>query len=79
MIPRLLVLELLKALNGAFFTVTFKKVDGSERVLKAHIDEDKATIHGTKALSKDTAAVWDVEAKGFRSFRLDSVIRITVP
>lgn len=66
-----------KAKNG-IITVRFTKVNGEERTMRAtllaehlpdHVDiEERATRDTSNVL-----AVWDVEAKGWRSFRIDSV------
>jgi hypothetical protein len=76
-------------LRNNVLQIRFIKSDGTERVLKGtlmkeylpyietlgDIKEDKeSTIeHGA-----NTTCVWDVENKGFRSFRNDSIIEYTV-
>lgn len=61
--------------------VTFTKKDGTVRVMKCtrnlklipgeHHPDDDSTNDRT---SPDVLPVWDLEAEGWRSFRLDSVI-----
>ena len=65
-------------------TVTFIKKDGSERIMKCTLDPEKlpvATVTEDKKerkKSEDTLAVYDVEAKGWRSFNLKSIKRIAL-
>lgn len=65
-------------LKDGVVTVTFTKKDGSERTMKCTLKEDlipsdKTPKGSGKTQSKQTMAVFDVEADGWRSFRLDSV------
>lgn len=58
--------------------ITFTKLDGSERVLKATLNESKipadfAPKASGRAKSDESLAVFDIEAQGWRSFRWDSV------
>lgn len=59
-------------------TVTFIKKDGSERVMKCTLEaskvqyEEKKTERN-KAANPETLPVYDLEAKGWRSFRIDSI------
>lgn len=63
-------------------TVTFTKKDGTERVMKCTLDSKKlpeAPITEGKKMRKvneDVIAVYDVEAKGWRSFTIKSVKRV---
>jgi hypothetical protein len=65
-------------------SVTFEKKDGSERVMKCTLMADKLPPvevtegKATKAENPDVLAVWDLEASGWRSFRLDSVKLVEV-
>lgn len=59
-------------------TVTFVKKDGSERVMKCTLEENKVQYEEkkterTKAANPETLPVYDVEAAGWRSFRIDSI------
>lgn len=75
-----------KLLQDKICEVTFEKKDGSERVMKCtlkaselppvEIKEDADTKQ--RAENPDVLAVWDMEAKGWRSFRLDSVKKVLV-
>ncbi len=63
-------------------TIVFTKSDGSPRVLKCTLDpavlpEQQSALTETKRHeNQDVLAVWDVEAGGWRSFRLASIKEI---
>lgn len=66
-------------------TVTFTKVDGSERVMKCTLLKEhipNAATKGQHVVSEETTnlnlSVWDVDAAGWRSFRINSVKSISV-
>lgn len=66
-----------KAKNGVI-TVRFTKVNGDERTMKCTLLSEylpnQTDIEETTARVNDNVlAVWDVEANGWRSFRVDSV------
>ena len=76
--------ELKEMLVNGVHTVTFVKVDGTERTMKCTLlpeylptnvapGQQLLTESLPRAESPDTLAVWDVDAKGWRSFRLDSI------
>ena len=77
--------DLKRMLFQGITTVTFTKVDGSERVMKCTLNEDylpvpeqpeeDAAPKPKRNLSPDVCRVWDIENKGWRSFRYDSVTR----
>ena len=62
--------------------VRFIKTDGTERTMNCTLDErvvpalEKKTDK-VKALNEDVLPVYDVDAKGWRSFRLDSILTIS--
>lgn len=61
--------------------VKFKKIDGSERLMKCTllegiVKEYEKKSEKTRKVSEDTISVWDVENDGWRSFRYDSIIEI---
>lgn len=79
--------EITDMLSERIVTVKFKKVDGSERVMKctlmqSMIPQTTKTVAETNTIVKErrendsVIAAWDVEAEGWRSFRLDSIIEI---
>ena len=60
--------------------VVFTKKDGTERVMNCTLKDDilpfvqkEADDSYAKTKSKDALAVWDVDVKGWRSFRWDSI------
>lgn len=71
--------EMIKHLQIRECVVLFKKVDGTERRMRCTLN-DQLIENGTiaerevKARNENTIAVWDMENKGWRSFRVDSVI-----
>ena len=72
-------------LRNTVATVTFTKVDGSERVMKCTLLKEyipNAATKGQNVVSEETTnlnmSVWDVEAAGWRSFRINSVKSVSV-
>ena len=58
--------------------VVFTKSDGSERVMHCTLIKDylplqKDVEEYSTNINKNAVAVWDIEHRGWRSFRLDSV------
>ena len=71
--------ELKDLLKRKVVQITFKKKDGTERVMKCTLQEDLVPIYEKKTervkkLNEETLAVWDLEKDSFRSFKVDSVI-----
>ena len=67
-----------KLAQDGVITVTFTKVDGSERVMKCtlnktHLPEQKDLEEASTKDNPKVLAVWDVEKSAWRSFRIDSV------
>lgn len=62
--------------------VRFIKTDGTERTMNCTLDErvvpalEKKTDK-VKVVNEEVLPVYDVDAKGWRSFRLDSILTIT--
>lgn len=74
-------------LRDSIVTVTFTKVDGTERVMKCTLMSEYVPVNENSAsnqiLLQETGndsniSVWDVEANGWRSFRINSVKSVTV-
>jgi hypothetical protein len=72
--------EVLAVLKENISEVTFTKKDGTQRVMQATLQteylpaqEPKKETTASKKVNEAVVAVFDVEANGFRSFRLDSV------
>lgn len=68
-------------------SVTFTKVNGEERVMKCTLQAEhipnaptqngELVFEGSKTASNNVS-VWDVEANGWRSFRVASVKNVSV-
>jgi hypothetical protein len=81
--------NVIEALRNDIATITFTKKDGTERVMKgtlmstelpvfAEADKSKTT-KAPKKVNEEVIACFDVEAQGFRSFRIDSVTSFETP
>jgi hypothetical protein len=76
--------EIRANLYKGFANVTFTKKDGSIRemtctLMSDHLPEriiDENVRHVPRQENEDVLAVWDVDNKSWRSFRLDSVTEI---
>lgn len=71
--------EMIQELHDRNCTVIFRKVDGTERTMictlnEGAIDNGDVAKREVKSRNDNVIAVWDVENKGWRSFRVDSVI-----
>lgn len=68
-------------LHADVLTVTFIKKDGTERVMRCTLREDllpkivvkEGEVKKEKKVNEEVVPVYDMEAKAFRSFRLDSI------
>lgn len=67
-------------LKDGVVEVTFTKSDGTERVMKCTLKDEVISEHWIpkntetqRKFSEDVLPVFDVEAKGWRSFRFDSI------
>ena len=79
--------ELVEDLKNGVVTVIFEKVDGTERTMRATLSDlyvpqvepamlseyDGQVPKNAKQLNDNVQAVWDIDAGGWRSFRIDSV------
>lgn len=71
--------SLVAALQSSIVTVTFEKVDGTERVMRCTLlpqylpEEFKAKAPMLTETTPTTVSVWDVDVSGWRSFRVDNV------
>lgn len=67
-------------LKDEVVTIRFTKSDGTERKMRCTLIEQflpsefQADYVSKKSENKDVIAVWDLDAKGWRSFRVDTVI-----
>jgi hypothetical protein len=75
--------ELTTQLRESIKTITFTKVDGTERVMKCtlmdkHLPEQRdVEEYISRKKNDDVCVVWDIEKEGWRSFRIDSIKEIT--
>jgi len=61
--------------------IKFTKVDGTERVMRCTLKSDlvPAPEHKpeqNRTVNESVLPVWDLEKKGWRSFRIDSVLEL---
>ncbi len=72
--------DLVNLLQTTVATITFTKVDGTERVMKCTLISDflPALKGSNNARNQSVLPVWDVEKEAWRSFKLESVKRIEV-
>lgn len=67
-------------LKDEVVTVRFTKNDGTERTMRCTLIEQflpasfQTGFVPKKAENPDVIAVWDLDAKGWRSFRVDTII-----
>ena len=73
--------ELIKATNGKFFTVTFIKKDGTERVMNARLGV-KVYLKGGQlaydAESKGLIPVYDVKTGGYRMVNINTITHLKI-
>tara|TARA_B100001094_G_C17644809_1_gene536758 strand:+ start:87 stop:356 length:270 start_codon:yes stop_codon:yes gene_type:complete len=74
--------ELKTQLRSGEVRVIFKKKNGDTRIMLCTLAENiigqeyqKEVMSGKKS-NPDVLPVWDVEKKGWRSFRLDSIVKV---
>jgi len=72
--------EYLRArLQAGIVRVTFNKVNGDRRIMTCTLQDKylpSSVFQSARPEPKDSLAVWDLNANGWRSFRLDKVIEI---
>lgn len=78
--------EMMEQLNAQKCRVIFKKVNGEERDMVCTLREDivppatkddPISQKKVRSVNEEVIPVWDVNAEGWRSFRVDSVISFT--
>jgi hypothetical protein len=72
-----------ETLTDGIATVTFEKADGSLREMRctlqpSYLPPQLLQEGTTRKENLDVLAVWDIDAGGWRSFRMDSIKSITV-
>lgn len=71
-----LAIKLLNS-NGKFLTVTFKKKDGTIRVMNCRLGVTKHLKGGSSTLDPDKyITVYDMQSKGYRAIAKDSILDI---
>ena len=76
--------EISTTLHKGVATVSFKKVDGSTRVMECTLSADKMPVNDmpvkktnrVKKPNNDVLSVWDCNAEGWRSFRIENVFNV---
>ena len=66
-------------LQSGILRITFDKVNGDRRIMTCTLQEQylpPPTPEEKRPEPKDSLAVWDLTASGWRSFRLDKIIAI---
>lgn len=69
------------ALQSDLCEVRFVKADGTKRnmrctLLPTFLPEQTEASNVNRTMNKEVLQVWDIEKEAWRSFRLDSVIRL---
>ena len=79
--------QLMETLQKEVAVVTFKKLNGDERVMPCTLKsaflppakkDDAITQKKVREISDKVCAVWAIEAKGYRSFRYDRVTNVEI-
>jgi len=73
--------RLIKATNGKFFTVTFIKKDGTERVMNARLGVEVYLKGGQLAYdaeAKGLITVYDMKSKGYRMVNVNTIKYIKI-
>jgi hypothetical protein len=76
--------NLVETLKSNVVTVTFIKVNGTERVMKCTLIPEKigtsmsANGEVTMRSNDKVLGVWDLENNGWRAFRIDSIKSISI-
>lgn len=75
--------EVKETLQSNVATVTFTKANGEERVMKCTLKEEFLPPRNEdgaeeRLVNLDVLPVWDIEAEGWRSFRIDSIKNVEI-
>ena len=79
--------EYKEALLEEHCMVTFKKVSGDERTMRCTLRKEDIPSAGKsdplsqtkiRELNTDVLPVWDLDAKGWRSFRIENVTKFEI-
>jgi hypothetical protein len=64
--------------NGKFLTVTFRKKDGTIRVMNCRLGVTKHLKGGTSTLDPNKyITVYDLQSKGYRAISKENILSIT--
>jgi len=73
--------KMIEDLQTGTKVVTFTKVNGEQRVMTSTLDQNlipqdnqESVAKSPKLVNEEVLPVWDVNAEGWRSFRIDSVV-----
>ena len=68
---------LINLLSDTMAEVTFNKINGDERVMWCTLKDTPALKGGrVTVINEDVLNVWDVNAEGWRSFRMDNITKV---
>ena len=70
------IYRLSKRMTTGVVKFSYEKVDGSLRTAKGTLKEVAHLIKGTGTNSASTLKYYDIEAKGFRSFRVENLVTV---
>ena len=72
--------DIVSTLKTSICDVKFTKVNGEERLMRCTLKKDMLPeyidMNDDKKVNESVVPVWDLDKKGWRSFRVDSVINI---
>lgn len=74
--------QVVSQLRKGISRITFRKQDGTNRVLFGTLDQNEVPgvlteVERNGGSTRGVVTVWDVEAYGFRSFRLENLRKLT--
>ena len=71
---------IIKSAAGRFETVTFEKKDGTKRKMNGRLGVHRYLKGGksTQAGHKNLMSFYDIQARGYRTINLDTVLEVTV-
>lgn len=70
------IYRLSKRMKKEVVTFTYKKVDGTLRKAKGTLEGVQSLIKGTGKENFKTVRYFDIEANGFRSFKIDNLVSV---
>jgi len=64
-------------------TITFNKVNGDQRVMNCTLMSKylppTTNAEPSKKVNEEVLSVWDVDAQGYRSFRMNNITNVETP